>query len=75
VYDAARDAMRVTSAFTGGGPSFATSGTAPVRGTINAGASMTYMWTSDWAVSGNYDYDVNSQFSGHNGTLRATARF
>lgn len=73
-YDAIGDDIETTSTFNGVGTAFTTSNS-PSRSRVNAGLGVTYMTTSNWDVSANYDYTYKQDFNAHSGVVRATAHF
>jgi outer membrane autotransporter protein len=74
-YDAIGDNVEVTSAYTGGGASFKTSGADPAQSTFDAGLGVTYATTANWDLSANYDYAYKQDYYAHSGTIRATSHF
>lgn len=70
-YDFVTSRMDVTSQFVGAGPSFATLGFEPSRGTYNLGASLTtYGKRSPLTFTLSYDYEKKTGYTAHNGFLR-----
>ncbi|MEZ0260833.1 MAG: autotransporter domain-containing protein [Alphaproteobacteria bacterium] len=74
-YDLVGDAVEATSAFTGGGGSFATTGSSPARSRLNFGAGLTYQTSSSWELHAGYDLDLKQDYHAHSGTVRASIRF
>ena len=75
-YAAVDDKIDTTSTFVGSpGAPFATIGPIPERSTFNVGAGLTYMTTSNWDMSANYNYEYRTGYQSHAGTLRMTSHF
>ncbi len=75
-YDIVNDNIETTSRFIGApGTSFVTRGIDPSPHTFNVGGGLTYLTTSNWDLSANYDYTYKDKYSAHAGVARATARF
>jgi len=67
------DDLSITSAFTGGGASFATEGLDPADDGLNIGASLTVRSKDNLDFKVTYDYEGRSDFDSHSAT--ATLRY
>ncbi len=75
-YAAIDDRIDTTSTFIGSpGATFVTTGPVPERNSFNAGASITYIASSDWDMSANYNYEYRTDYTSNAGTLRLTTHF
>ncbi len=69
-YDFINDRMATTSQFTGGGPSFTTSGFNPPAVSYNIGASATVTQIGGFVYTVSYDFDVQKHYTANAGYLR-----
>jgi outer membrane autotransporter protein len=74
-YDVIGDAIQTSSSFAGGGASFATQGSDPEQGTLNAGAGVTYYSNNNLDLSVNYDAQIKADYIAHAGYLKALRKF
>lgn len=75
LYDFVNDNQQTTSAFTGGGASFATQGFKPARNSANIGSRLTLMTKNNIELSLNYDFQIKKDFQGHYGYLNVRYSF
>ncbi len=75
LYDFAGDPQQTTSTFTGGGAPFVTKGIDPPRSSGNIGAKLTFLTSSDWSLSLNYDLEMKTDFYSHNGWISLRYEF
>ena len=74
-YDAlAKDAV-IVSAFTGGGPAFATQGVSPSHLLARGGAGLTFHGDKGWEVVGRYDVEARSRFTNQTVSLKLRKSF
>ncbi len=69
-YDFFHDRMAIISQFTGGGPSFSTSGFNPPAVSYNIGASATLTQIGGFVYTASYDFDVQKHYTANAGYLR-----
>lgn len=74
-YDFIGDRVETSSAFTGGGASFASQGAAPSRHRMNIGASISYHAEEDWSVKAIYDLDYKEDYRSHAVRLESVIKF
>jgi len=74
-YDLEDDRIDDTAQFTGGGVAFSVPGPDPARGTVDLGASMKLMTTSNWTFTASYDFNWKDEYTAHSGFLRAGYKF
>jgi outer membrane autotransporter protein len=75
LYDVIGDQVSSNSTFQGGGGSFVVRGADYERGRVQAGLGLDYFLTGNWQFSGRYDFEGNSEYQSHGGSLRASYNF
>jgi len=75
VYDAIGDKQQLSSTFTGGGGSFATSGFKPNQHTFNLGGGVTLFHKKGVTVSLNYNAQMKEDFYSHSGVANVQIEF
>ncbi len=74
-YDTLADNIESTAHFTSGSPVFTSQGADPARNEFNGSAGLTYVTTSNWDLSANYDYTYKTDYQAHTGIVRGTVHF
>ena len=74
LYDFIGDEAQTTSSFTGGGPTFTTTGYEPAQGSVNVGVGVDLLSKGNIAFLLNYDFETKEDFTAHYGsaTVRIT---
>ena len=74
-YNLADANVQDTTSFVGGGGSFLVNGANQSRSKVNLGASLKYLTTQNWTMTGSYDFDWKDSYTSNTGLLRADYRF
>jgi uncharacterized protein with beta-barrel porin domain len=75
LYDFINDDMTVTSAFTGGGASFVSTGANPARNAVNIGGSLSFDFKRDISLIAGIDTEIKDNFFGVYGSVSLRYKF
>jgi uncharacterized protein with beta-barrel porin domain len=75
LYDFINDDMSVTSAFTGGGASFVSTGANPARNAANIGGSLSFDFKHDISLIAGVDTEIKDNFFGVYGSVSLRYKF